>query len=222
MNFHLILDEYCSMKKLLTLYTSLICILCVYQLSLADEITEENNDYDHAEHFELSLERSHETYLVCITKADLEPREGFEARGWSQTRCESTIVQVIKGKRAIGETFNCVRVMDAKLVKTHHLPGELYYVMTYYEEGSIKFDTQNPEAMWKYELKLADTLNKRIAEEERKQEESRLAKEAEEKKEEQARDVAKRKAQLAITVDQRLLDGRNGVHTSSVADGDGK
>ena len=103
------------MKKLLIL-CSFVCMCCAYQRSLADE--EILGDFDPVEYFLSGIGESYEAYLVCVYAWDVEPRtDSTKRHGWEETRIDSTIVQVIKGKRSVGEKFSYVRAIEGKVDK---------------------------------------------------------------------------------------------------------
>jgi len=158
------------MKKLAILYTSVICVFCMHQGSLADEKTDKKDPFDPVEYFQAYVDDSHEAYLVCVSKSDIKVREDLHKDlNWGEIRGDSTIVQVIKGERSVGENFSFVRISDleiailAKLEKNEkrYSPGKLFYVFTCLEKGIVRFDIGDPCSMWSYDPKYADVLNKK-------------------------------------------------------------
>lgn len=113
-------------------------------------------DFDHdkepssdVEGFHSSVHFHPESYLVCIY--DTEKKK--HAPGYpEQFVFKSTIVDVIKGNKNVGENLIFERIYDSKVESImSHLEGKLYYIFLYAnDKGSNSVNSQDPAAMQKY------------------------------------------------------------------------
>ncbi len=120
-------------------------------ISSAGDLPEEIGSYEEAFHH--ALHKAPEIYLVCYYQVDKKTW----AKDWEKLEIKATIVEVIRGKRKIGERIEFERVLDGKYGDISKMAGALQYIQYYRNkhEGSPEFgklyiDPQDPIAIFPY------------------------------------------------------------------------
>jgi hypothetical protein len=146
------------MKPWLALLLSSI----LFQFSFAGEHHQDDDDFigwdgwfhNNAFH---RTEDFPELYLVCIHGIKVQPHGIMAGEGWEELGLRSTIVDVVRGDKKVGDQLDYRRYLDGKAVNPEKRLGTLWYVfVTETDDGKHRFvDPQDPVCHVPYTEKLA-------------------------------------------------------------------
>jgi hypothetical protein len=106
----------------------------------------------------LETEGRPELYLVCIHGFKVQPHGSVPE--WDELALRSTIVEVIRGDRKVGDLLEYRHYLDGKAVAPETIVGTLWYVTVSEEEtkdgGKVRFvDPQDPSCRIPYTAERA-------------------------------------------------------------------
>lgn len=109
----------------------------------------------------LTTEERPEFYLVCIHGFKVQPHGSVPE--WEELALRSTIVDVIRGEKKVGDTLEYRHYLDGKAVEPEKIVGTLWYVFVSEfetEDGKmVRFvDPQDPSCRIPYTPKRAKIL----------------------------------------------------------------
>lgn len=116
------------------------------------------NEWFHNNAFHRGLESRPELYLVCIHGYKVQQHGSVPE--WEELALRSTIVDVVRGEKKVGDLFEYRHYLDGKAVDPEKMLGTLWYVFVSEEkdQDGKKFrfvDPQDPSCRVGYSAELA-------------------------------------------------------------------